>query len=63
MLSAVRAIVEHPFRGRVKRQFSFVKIRYRGLDKNTGQIMTPFALANLWLARQRLLLLLGEVRP
>lgn len=27
MLSAVRAIVEHPFRV-VKRQFGFVKVRY-----------------------------------
>ena len=62
MLSAVRAIVEHPFRV-VKRQFGFVKVRYRGLKKNTGQIVTLFALANLWLARRRLLPLLGEVRP
>lgn len=62
MLSAVRAIVEHPFRV-VKRQFGFVKVRYRGLAKNTGQIVTLFALANLWLARKRLLPLLGEVRP
>ena len=62
MLSAVRAIVEHPFRV-VKRQFGFVKVRYRGLAKNTGQIVTLFALANLWLARKRLLPLVGEVRP
>ena len=62
MLSAVRAIVEHPFRV-VKRQFGFVKVRYRGLKKNTGQIVTLFALANLWLARKRLLTLVGEVRP
>jgi len=53
MLAAVRAIVEHPFRV-VKRQFGFVKVRYRGLAKNTGQIVTLFALANLWLARKRL---------
>ena len=62
MLSAVRAIVEHPFRV-VKRQFGFVKVRYRGLAKNTGQIVTLFALANLWLARRRLLPLVGEVHP
>src|SRR5574343_304233 len=62
MLSAVRAIVEHPFRV-VKRQFGFVKVRYRGLAKNTGQIVTLFALANLWLARKRLLPLLGKARP
>ncbi len=53
MLSAVRAIVEHPFRV-IKRQFGFVKVRYRGLTKNTGQIVTLFALANVWLARKRL---------
>ena len=62
MQSAVRAIVEHPFRV-VKRQFGFVKVRYRGQAKNTGQIVTLFALANLRLARKRLLPLLGEVRP
>ena len=62
MLSAVLPIVEPPFRV-VKRQFGFVKVRYRGLAKNTGQIVTLFALANMWLARKRLLPLLGEVRP
>lgn len=35
----------------------------RGLAKNTWQIVTLFALANLWMARKRLLPLLGEVRP
>ena len=39
----------------------FVKVRYRGLAKNTGQIVTLFALANLWLTRKRLALM-GEVR-
>lgn len=39
------------------------KVRYRGLAKNTGQIVTLFALTNLWLARKRLLPLMGEVRP
>ena len=62
MLSAVRAVVEHPFRV-LKRQFGYTKVRYRGLAKNTGQIVTLFALANLWLARKRLLPLLGELRP
>ena len=32
----------------MKRQFGFVKVRYRGLAKNSGQIVTLFALANLW---------------
>ena len=62
ILSAIRAVVEHPFRV-IKRQFGFTKVRYRGLRKNTGQIVTLFALANLWLARKRLLPLVGEVRP
>jgi hypothetical protein len=39
-----------------------VKVRYRGLAKNAGQIVTLFALTNLWLARKRLLPLMGEVR-
>ena len=62
LLSAIRAVVEHPFRI-VKRQFGYAKVRYRGLAKNTGQIVTLFALTNLWLARKRLLPLMGEVRP
>lgn len=45
------------------RQFGFVKIRYRGLAKNSGQIVRLFAPTNLWLARKRLLPLVGEVRP
>jgi IS5 family transposase len=51
MLSALRANVEHPFRV-IKRQFGFVKVRYRGLKKNTVQVVTLFALANLWLGRR-----------
>lgn len=62
MLSSVRSVVEHPFRV-VKRQFGFVKVRYLGLAKNTGQILTLFALANLWMARKQKLPLVGEVRP
>jgi len=49
----IRAKVEHPFRV-IKRQFGHVKVRYRGLAKNTAQLHTLFALANLWLARRRL---------
>ena len=33
--ASIRAKVEHPFRV-IKRQFGFVKIRYRGLKKNTA---------------------------
>lgn len=59
--SAFRAVEKHPFRV-LKRQFGYTKVRYRGLAKNTGQIVTLFALTNLWLARKRLLPLMGEVR-
>ena len=62
ILSAIRAVVEHPFRV-IKQQFGFTKVRYRGLKKNTGQIVTLFALSNLWMARHRLLPAIGEVRP
>ena len=48
------AKVEHPFRV-IKRQFGHVKVRYRGLRKNTQQLCILFALANLWMARTRLL--------
>ncbi|MEO8746507.1 MAG: IS5 family transposase, partial [Rhodanobacter sp.] len=52
--ASIRARVEHPFRV-VKRQFGYVKVRYRGLAKNGAQVMTLFALANLWMARKPLL--------
>jgi IS5 family transposase len=60
--SSLRAKVEHPFRV-IKRQFGFLKTRYRGLRKNTAQIVTLFALANLFQARHRLLAQTGAVRP
>ena len=52
--ASVRAKVEHPFRV-VKRQFGYTKVRYRGLAKNTAQVLTLFALSNLWMARRQLL--------
>lgn len=57
----VRAKVEHPFRV-IKRQFGYVKVRFRGLTKNTAQLVTLFALSNLWMARRHLLANAGEVR-
>ena len=36
--AGIRAKVEHPFRV-IKRQFGFVKVRYRGLKKNTAQLV------------------------
>jgi IS5 family transposase len=47
----IRAKVEHPFRV-IKRQFGHVKVRYRGLEKNTQQLHTLFALSNLWMVRK-----------
>jgi len=50
----IRAKVEHPFRV-IKRQFGYIKVKYRGLAKNTANLMTLFALSNLWMVRKRLL--------
>ena len=53
--ASIRAKVEHPFRV-IKRQFGHTKVRYRGLKKNTAQLITLFALANIWMARGVLML-------
>lgn len=52
--SKVRAKVEHPI-GVIKRVFGFSKVRYRGLAKNAHHLMVSCALANLFMARRRLL--------
>ena len=52
--AGIRAKVEHPFRV-IKRQFGFVMVRYRGLKKNTAQLVTLFALSNLWMVRRKLM--------
>jgi IS5 family transposase len=54
--------VEHPFRV-IKRQVGLVKVRFRGLQKNTAHLLTLFALSNLWMARRHLTVMLGAVRP
>ena len=59
--ASIRAKVEHPFRV-IKQQFGFVKVRYRGLKKNTAQLKTLFTLSNLWMARKKLMALNGQVR-
>jgi len=51
--ASIRAKVEHPFRV-IKRQFGHTKVRYRGLAKNTAQLVTLFALSNLWMCRKHL---------
>lgn len=60
--ASVRAKVEHPFRV-IKRQFGLVKVRFRGLRKNTAHLLTLFALSNLWMARRPLMAMMGAVRP
>jgi IS5 family transposase len=51
--ASLRAKVEHPFHV-VKNLFRYRKTRYRGLAKNTAQVVTLFGLANLVLAGWRL---------
>jgi IS5 family transposase len=53
-LSRVRAWVEHPFHV-VKNLFRHKKLRYRGIAKNTAQLHTLFALANLVIVKKTLL--------
>ena len=53
-LSQLRAWVEHPFHI-VKNRFGHKKVRYRGLFKNTAQLHTLFALANLVIVKKTLL--------
>jgi IS5 family transposase len=60
--ASIRAKAEYPFRV-IKRQFGYVKVRYRGLKKNTAQLTTLFALSNLWMMRGKLMQLQGCVRP
>ena len=55
--AGVRAKVEHPCRV-IKRQFGFMKVRYRGLKKTTAQLFTLFtlfALSNLSMVRSKLM--------
>lgn len=49
----VGAKVAHPFRIN-KCQFSFRKIFYRGIRKSDLKLKLLFALANLWMVRERL---------
>jgi transposase, IS5 family len=56
--SRARAIVEHPYRI-VKVLWGHSKVRYKGLLKNALQFFTLFALANVYHARRKLLLVMG----
>lgn len=53
-ISKTRSKVEFVFRV-VKRQFGYAKTRYRGLAKNAAHQLTLVALANIYMARRRLL--------
>jgi IS5 family transposase len=50
----IRSIVEHPFHI-IKDLFHHRKVRYRGLEKNTTQLFTLFALGNLVIVKKALL--------
>ncbi|MCL2877035.1 MAG: transposase, partial [Betaproteobacteria bacterium] len=53
-MSSVRARVEHVFRV-MKCQFGYRKVRYKGIAKNAAQVFSLIGLANLYLARRKLL--------
>jgi transposase, IS5 family len=52
--SKVRSKIEHIFFV-IKRQFKFIKVRYRGLRKNAHRLFVLCGLTNLFLARRHLL--------
>jgi IS5 family transposase len=54
--ASVRAKLEHPFHV-MKILFKHRKARYRGLAKDTAQLLTLFGLANPMLAKRRLMAL------
>ena len=56
--ASIRAKVEHPFHI-VKNLFRHKKARYKGLAKNHAQLLSLFGLANLVIAKRRLLALHG----
>ncbi len=56
--SKIRARVEHVF-AVMKLKFGFIKVRYRGLEKNAHRLNVTAALTNLFMARKHLLALQG----
>ncbi len=58
--ASVRAKVEHPFHI-IKNRFGLRKLRYRGLAKNTAQLLTLLGLANLMIAKRRLFALHTQI--
>ena len=59
--ASIRTKVEHGFRV-IKRQVGHVKVHDRGLNNNTAQLSTLFALSNLWMVRKTLQVLDGTIR-
>lgn len=57
----IHSRVEHPFHI-VKNLFHYRKTRYKGLAKNTAQLFSLFALANLVIARNLLRWFMGAIR-
>lgn len=51
--ASVRAKVEYVFLV-IRKLWGFGKVRYRGLAKNKNRLLTSLALANLFIARERL---------
>lgn len=51
--AGIRAKVEHSFPV-IKRQFGFLKVRYRGLKKYTAQLVRLFVLSTLWMVSGKL---------
>jgi len=54
--ASIRAKVEHPFQV-IKNLFKHRKVRYKGLAKNEAQLFSLFGLANLVIAKRRLMAL------
>jgi len=53
MKSKVRTLVDHMF-AVVKRQWSFNKVRYKGLAKNATRAFVALGMANIYVARKHL---------
>ena len=47
-------LYQHPIR-LINFKFGLVNVRYRRLKKNTSQLITRFALSNLWMERTKLM--------
>ncbi len=61
-LSQVRAVVEHPCHI-LKNRCRHKKLRYRGVEKNTAQLYTLFALADLVIVKPGSPRQIGRMRP